>query len=217
MEPAKGLDLWDQKRKTVAILGPPGAQREELFLSLLGSSLTSGNSLVIHSKPFVRVDRLYDIIEHRKDLLSHVFFRYVPTLESQEDAIVQADLTSAALEASSVFFDAPCDNYLVSLAIAASSPPKLKAVNASYVKQFAYLKEASRRMNLNVLVVVGSQSGVNTLEAYLLQSWPDLIIKVSMGSQPRLTTDAFRDVDLSSSRAKVVSSEGFTLTSSRDG
>ena len=185
------------------LLGRPGKSRDEAFLRMLGSTLSDEQSLVLHSKPFVRAERLLQLLSNREEFLSRVVFHHVSTFESQEDALRRLDIDLTKIGSKSVFFDCPTDNYLVSLALAVNSAQGLKDANTSLIRQFAYLKEVSAK-SARVFVTMGDLSGINTVEEYLLRHWPDLIIKLKTGGEKTVETDPYEPVSLSQSNAKMI-------------
>jgi len=197
------LDAALRDTRMTVLLGRPGTSRDEVFLRILGSALSDGQSLVLHSKPFVRAERLLQLLSNREELLSRVVFHYISTFESQEDALRRLDIDLAKIGSKSVFFDCPTDNYLVSLALAVNSPQGLKDVNMSLIRQFAYLKEVSAK-SARVLVTMGDLSGINTVEEYLLRHWPDLIINMKKGGDRTVETGAYESTSLSHSNARVI-------------
>jgi len=194
------------------ILGPPGLARDNVFLRLLGLSLSRGKSLVFHTRPSVRVERLRELVHCGEDLLSRALFRRVPTMEDQETLVERLDMTIARMDSRSVFFDSPSDNYLVSLSLVTQSPLGLKGVNASVVKQFAYLKAASVDMNVKTLVTMGTRSGINAVEEYLLRDWPDLVIRTKLGSESDAEFELGGSGGALNTTADVVTLEGHALT-----
>lgn len=197
------LDAALQDAGMTVLLGRPGMSKDEVFLRLLSSALSSGQSLVLHSKPFVRAERLLQLLNNREELLSRVVFHHVSTFESQDDALRRLDVDLAKIGSKSVYFDCPTDNYLVSLALAMNSAQGLKAVNVSLIRQFAYLKEASSK-GTQVLVTMEDLSGINTVEEYLLRHWPDLIINMKTGGAEQVEIDALEPTSLSQSSARVI-------------
>ncbi|GEM_PF-2478765 len=190
--------------RTAVLFGVPGFERDRLFLQLLGSSLSKGGSLVLHSKPVVRAEILYDIVTNRDDLMSRAIFHYVPTLEEQERTLKRLSIDLSRMGVKTVLFDSPSDNYVVALALSMESQSRLKEVNASIVRHFAYLKTTALEMNTHILVTMGERSGINTVEEYLLRYWPDLIIKFRGGPESEAEFEGNENTKLSGSSARVI-------------
>ena len=196
------------RARTAVLLGVPGFERDELFLKFLGSSLSEGRSLVLHSRPLVKAEILYDIVTNRDDLLSHAIFHYVPTLEGQERTLKRLSIDLSRMDIRAVLFDGPSDNYLVSLALSMESQSGLKKVNASIVRHFAYLKATAVETDAHVLVTMGERSGINTVEEYLLRYWPDLVIRFHTSSESEAEFEANENMKLPGLSAKIVTLGG---------
>jgi len=194
--------------RTAVLLGLPGFKRDELFLRFLGSSLSEGRSLVLHSRPLVKAEVLYDLVAQRDDLLSRAVFRYVPTLEDQERALKRLSMDLSRMGIRVVFFDSPSDNYLVSLALSVESQHRLKKVNTSIIRHFAYLKATAVEMDAHVLVTMGEQSGINTVEEYLLRYWPDLVIRFHTNSEYEVKFEANENMKLLGLSARIITLGG---------
>ncbi|HYA22246.1 MAG TPA: hypothetical protein VEG31_03640 [Thermoproteota archaeon] len=201
-------DALVNNARTAVLFGVPGFERDELFLKLLGSYLSKGRSLVLHSKPVVRAEVLYDIVTNRDDLLSRAVFHYVPTLEEQERTLKRLSIDLSRTGIKTVLFDSPSDNYLVALALSMESQSKLKEVNASIVRHFAYLKTTALEMNAHVLVTMGERSGINTVEEYLLRYWPDLVIKFRASSESEAEFERNENTKLLDLSARVITIGG---------
>lgn len=197
------LDAAIQSSGMTVLLGRPGLNRDEMFLRFMCSAMLRGRVLVLHSKPFVRAERLLQLLGGKEELLSRAVFHRMPTFESQESALRRLDVDSAKMETNSVFFDSPTDNYLVSLALAVDSAQTLKRINASMIRQFAYLKDVSTK-NIRVLLTMGNLYGINTIEEYLLRHWPDLIINIREAGEVSTGPSASEPMALSRSSARVI-------------
>jgi hypothetical protein len=202
------VDALLSNAQTAVLLGIPGFERDELLLKLLGSSLSKGRSLVLHSRPLVKAETLYDIVTNRDDLLSHAVFHYVPTLEEQERTLKRLSIDLSRMDIRVVLFDSPSDNYLVSLALSMESQSGLKKVNASIVRHFAYLKATAVETDAHVLVTMGERSGINTVEEYLLRYWPDLVVRFHTGSESEVEFEANENMKLPGLSAKIVTLGG---------
>lgn len=202
------VDALLSDAQTAVLLGVPGFERDELFLKLLGSSLSKGRSLVLHSKPLVKAEILYDIVTNRDDLLSRAVFHYVPTLEEQEWTLKRLSIDLSRMGINVVLFDSPSDNYIVSLALSMESQSRLKKANASIVRHFAYLKATAVETDTHVLVTMGERSGINTVEEYLLRYWPDLVIKFHTGSESEAEFEANENTKLPGLSAKIITLGG---------
>jgi hypothetical protein len=202
------VDALLSNARTAVLLGVPGFERDELFLKLLGSSLSKGRSLVLHSKPLVKAEILYDIVANRDDLLSRAVFHYVPTLEEQERTLKRLSIDLSRMGINVVLFDSPSDNYIVALALSMESQSRLKKANASIVRHFAYLKATAVETDTHVLVTMGERSGINTVEEYLLRYWPDLVIKFHTGSESEAEFEANENTKLLGLSAKIITLGG---------
>jgi hypothetical protein len=202
------VDALLSNAQTAVLLGVPGFERNELFLKLLGSSLSEGRTLVLHSRPLVKAETLYDIVASRDDLLSRAIFHYVPTLEGQERTLKRLSIDLSGMDIRAVLFDSPSDNYLVSLSLSMESQSGLKKVNASIVRHFAYLKATAVETDVRMLVTMGERSGINTVEEYLLRYWPELVIRLHTGSESEAEFDANENMKLPGLSAKIVTLGG---------